>query len=158
MSKAGQSSAPAISPARPPLWLHNSARNSTVPDRRSASWHRMHISGSARRLQRSGVQPGGPRDWCAGCGRTDRRSGSSRNWCAGSRGSEQRFPVIPCSGRYIPCSDENKSLFGSSRESGCSRLKSLHELTPADAAMTGEMRNSLLIFPVFRESSKRSPD
>jgi hypothetical protein len=153
MSRAAQSSAP-------PSHLRDhlrglttqpatNARNSTVPDR-----------GSARRfaaIRRSAERPG---DWRAGWGRTDRRSGSSSNWCAGSRGPEQRFPVVPCSGRYIPCSGENKSLFGSSRESGCSTLKSLHELTPASAAMTGKMQNSLLFsLPSGnRGASKRSPD
>jgi hypothetical protein len=160
ISKAAQSSAPAISLRDHLCGLATqpatNARNS-IPDRRSASWHRMQISGSARRLQRSGVQPGGH-----GIGAP----------VAAERIGAPAHPAICALEREGQSSDSCYSLFRQIHslfetktipvriEQGM-RMQHTEIAASIDARKRPNNRKNAkfpAIFPAIRESSKRSPD
>jgi hypothetical protein len=57
----------------------------------------------------------------------------------------RRIPVIPCSGRSIPCSDENHFLFLICREFVCKTLELIYDLMPK----IGKSLKKIAKFPVI---------
>src|ERR1700720_4830653 len=155
MSKAPQSAALAVSPARPPRSACPMAPRAQ-PRRQS---HQLQTPvGEAAQNAHLGLSPpvaairAFSRE-ATGLGAlaAAERIGAPVHLAIGALDRESQssdsllFPVqadtFPARAKTNPCS-------GLSRESGCSTLKSLHQLTPASAAMTGKMQNSLL-FSLF---------